>query len=61
MAECDRGGVGRAPPARRLVEVVREFAETGDGLLASICEPDMRPAIASIAELVAARLCDAPE
>ncbi|HJK93390.1 MAG TPA: hypothetical protein RMH85_06445 [Polyangiaceae bacterium LLY-WYZ-15_(1-7)] len=58
---CEFGGVGRAPPARRLVEVVREFAETGDGLLASICEPDMRPAIASIAELVAARLCDAPE
>ncbi len=58
---CSFGGVGQAPPARRIVELVQEFAETGDGLLASICQADLRPAVESIAELVAGRLCPAPE
>lgn len=58
---CSFGGVGEAPPARRIVQVVQEFAETGDGLLASICQADLRPAVESIAELVAGRICPAPE
>jgi len=57
---CEFGGVGEAPPARRIIEVVEEFGRTGDGVLASICQPDLRPAIESIAALVAERLCDAP-
>ncbi|MBX3246263.1 MAG: hypothetical protein KF901_03695 [Myxococcales bacterium] len=58
---CSFGGVGEAHPARRIVEVIREFDETGSGLLASICQPDLRPAIASIAEIVGARLCVGPD
>jgi hypothetical protein len=58
---CSFGGVGDAPPARRIVQVVQEFAETGDGLLASICQADLRPAVENIAALVSARLCTAPE
>ncbi|MCB9615793.1 MAG: hypothetical protein H6721_20570 [Sandaracinus sp.] len=58
---CSFGGVGSAPPARRIVQVVEEFAQTGDGLLASICQADLRPAVESIAELVAGRICPAPE
>lgn len=58
---CSFGGVGEAHPARRIVEVVQEFDETGSGLLASICQPDLRPAIASIAAIVGARLCVGPD
>ncbi len=58
---CDLGGVGSAPPARRLVEVVADFAADGDGLVASICQPDLRPVMEDLAQLVAARLCVGPD
>lgn len=57
---CSFGGVGSAPPARRIVEVVQDFADRGDGLVQSICAPDLRPSIEAIANLIAARICDAP-
>ena len=58
---CELGGVGSAPPARRIVEVVADFAADGDGLVASICQPDLRPVMQDLAQLVAARLCVAPD
>lgn len=57
---CEFGGVGSAPPARRIVEVVQDFGRTGNGFLASICQPDLRPVLQSIAELIARNLCEAP-
>ncbi len=57
---CSFGGVGSAIPARRIVEVVRDFGEEGNALLASICQPDLSPTLRAIARLVAERLCEAP-
>lgn len=57
---CEFGGVGSAPPARRIVEVVQDFGRTGNGFLASICQPDLRPVLQSIAQLIARNLCEAP-
>lgn len=57
---CEFGGVGSAPPARRIVEVVQDFGRTGNGFLASICQPDLRPVLQSIAELIARNICEAP-
>ncbi len=58
---CNLGGVGSAPPARRIVQVVADFATDGDGLVASICQPDLRPVMEDLAQLVAARLCVGPD
>ncbi len=55
---CEFGGVGSAPPARRILEAVKPFSNQGDGAVKSICSPDLRPAIQEIAELVQNRLCD---
>lgn len=57
---CSFGGVGSAVPARRIVEVVRDFGEDGNALLASICQPDLSPTLRAIAQLVSERLCEAP-
>ena len=54
---CEYGGVGSAPPARRIVELVQDF---DDSLLASICEPDLSDTMRAIGTLVAERLCEAP-
>lgn len=61
LPACDLGGVGSAPPARRIVEVVADFAQDGDGLVASICQPDLRPVMEDLAQLVATRLCVGPD
>ncbi|MEM9072459.1 MAG: hypothetical protein AAGE52_28390 [Myxococcota bacterium] len=58
---CDFGGVGSAPPGRRIIQVVQSFAESGDGLLASICQPDLSPVMEGIAALVAERICVGPD
>lgn len=55
---CEFGGVGSAPPGRRLVQVVQDFGQ--NGILASICDPDLTDTMQAIGELVAARICDAP-
>jgi hypothetical protein len=60
LPACAFGGAGNAIPARRIVELVSEFAETGDGVVQSICQPDLRPAIEVIARLIASRLCPPP-
>jgi len=60
LPACSLGGVGSAPPARRIVEVVRGFAERGDGLVQSICAPDLRPSIEAIAHLISTRICPPP-
>jgi hypothetical protein len=57
---CEYGGVGSAAPARRIVEVVQDFAEDGHGLVQSICQTDLRPAIEAIARSIAGRLCPPP-
>jgi len=57
---CSFGGVGMAAPARRIVETVRPFAEGGNGLVQSICQPDLRPAMEAIGRSIAGRLCPAP-
>lgn len=54
---CSTMLTGSAIPARRIVEVVRAFAETNDGLATSICEDDLRPAMNAVARLVARRIC----
>jgi len=54
---CEVGGVGSADPARRIVEVVQPFGETGDGVVQSICQPDLSPAVEAIARVIARRLC----
>jgi hypothetical protein len=57
---CEYGGVGSASPARRIVEVVRPFAEDDNGLVQSICQPDLRPAMEAIGRSIAGRLCPPP-
>ncbi|MEM1414730.1 MAG: hypothetical protein AAGH15_07510 [Myxococcota bacterium] len=57
---CSFGGVGSAPPARRIIELVRAFGETGDGILDSICRPDVSDAVEAIAASIGGRICDAP-
>ena len=57
---CDVTGVGSAVPGRRIVQLVQDFAATGDGVVQSICEDDFSPAVRAIAELIAARVCPAP-
>ncbi|MDQ3032002.1 MAG: hypothetical protein M3Y87_06270 [Myxococcota bacterium] len=57
---CETGGTGSAVPARRIVEVVRAFAETGDGLATTICDDDLSPALRSIGALIARRICLPP-
>jgi len=57
---CSTTLTGSAIPARRIVEVVREFAETNDGLATTICEDDLRPSMNAIARLVARRVCPPP-
>lgn len=57
---CQTMGIGSAIPARRIVQVVQQFAATGDGVVQSICSDDLRPAIRAIAQLVARRLCPPP-
>lgn len=57
---CNFGGVGSAIPARRIVEVVRDFGEDGNAIIASICQPDLSPTLRAIAELVSERLCPPP-
>ena len=60
LPACSLGGVGSAPPARRIVEVVKDFADRGNGLVQSICAPDLRPSIEAIAHLISSRICPAP-
>ncbi len=57
---CSFGGVANAPPARRIVELVKDFAEDGSGLALSICEPDLRPAIEVIGQRVREQICPPP-
>jgi hypothetical protein len=57
---CEAGGTGRAAPARRIVELVRRFAATGDGLATTICDDDLSPALRAIGTLIARRLCPPP-
>lgn len=57
---CEYGGVASAPPGRRIVEVIRDFNSEGDGLLASICEPDLGPVLESIAARIGSRVCEEP-
>ncbi len=57
---CEYGGVGSADPARRIVEVVQPFAEDDNGLVQSICQPDLRPAIEAIGRSIGGRLCPPP-
>jgi len=57
---CEYGGVGSASPARRIVEVVRPFAEDDNGLVQSICQPDLRPAMEAIGRSIGGRLCPPP-
>ncbi len=57
---CEFAAVGSAPPARRMVELVAEFASDDAGLLYSICQPDLRPAIEAIANTVRERICPPP-
>lgn len=57
---CETMITGSAIPARRLVQVVQPFAETGDGLATTICEDDLSPALNAVARLVARRICPPP-
>ncbi len=57
---CEYGGVASAPPGRRIIEVIQEFSTEGDGLLASICEPDLGPVLESIAARIGSRVCEEP-
>lgn len=54
---CDFGGVGSALPARRITQVIQPFAATGNGLVQSICNVDLSPAIAAIARTIGKHLC----
>ena len=54
---CEVGGVGSADPARRIVQVIQPFGESGDGVVQSICQSDLSPAVEAIAEVIARRLC----
>jgi hypothetical protein len=57
---CEAGGTGSAVPARRIVEVVRAFARTGDGLATTICDDDLSLAMRTIGRLIARRICPPP-
>lgn len=57
---CRLGGAGKAIPARRIVEVVKDFATTGQGLVQSICQVDFRPSLVAIGRLIGGRLCAPP-
>ncbi len=57
---CETMTTGRATPARRIVELVRQFAATDDGLAVTICEEDLSPALTAIGRLIARRICPPP-
>lgn len=57
---CQLGGAGKAIPARRIVSVVKDFADTGQGLVQSICQVDFRPSLEAIGRLIGGRLCAPP-
>lgn len=57
---CETMFTGSAIPARRIVEVVRDFAETDDGIASTICDDDLRPALNAVARLVGRRICPPP-
>ncbi|MBI2895473.1 MAG: hypothetical protein HYY06_18095 [Deltaproteobacteria bacterium] len=57
VASCDVGGIGQAFPPRRIVEFIRSVDAAGNGgVVQSICQADLSPALLAVAHMVGSRL-----